>query len=139
MIAEPRDTWSTFGAPKDFVELLPILNANGEYVAPTSASITKAAAAGGDQPLYAFDHKVPGAYPFTWIDHLYAPAHGLSVEKTEGLATLIRYIVTAGQDVAATVGEGRLPDSLVQKSLDAADALVMSNCVGSRPRGRHVE
>jgi len=130
LIAEPRATWGTFGAPGDFVELLPVLNANGEYVAPTSASITKAAAAGGDQPLYAFDHKIAGAYPFTWIDHLYAPAHGLSVVKTEGLATLIRYIATAGQDVAASVGEGRLPDGLVQKSLEAADALVLSNCVG---------
>ena len=131
LIAEPRATWGTFGAPADFVELLPVLNANGDYVVPTSASITAAAAAGGDQPLYAFDHKVPGAYPFTWIDHLYAPAHGLSIAKTEGLATLIRYIATAGQDVAASVGEGRLPDSLVQKSLEAADALVLSNCVGA--------
>jgi hypothetical protein len=135
VIKEPRDTWAPiFHPPANFIELLPILNANGEWVAPTTASITKAAAAGLDNPLYAFDHKVAGAYPFTWIDHLYAPAHGLSIEKTEGLATLIRYMATGGQDVAASVGEGRLPDALVQQSLQAADSLVLSNCVGADRR-----
>src|SRR5258708_38606697 len=36
----------------------------------------------------------------------------------------------AGQDVAATVGEGRISNPLVTKSLQAADDLVRSNCVG---------
>ncbi len=48
-------------------------------------------------PLYALTNKVPGAYPLVWVDHLYAPAHGLSIEKTEALAAVIRYLATAGQ------------------------------------------
>jgi hypothetical protein len=106
-------------------------NANGDWVAPTPSSIDKAVDAGGDSPLYALTHKVPDAYPLVWVDNLYAPAHGLSIEKTEGLAMLIRYLVTTGQNGAAAVGEGRLPDSLVTKALQAADALVVSNCQGA--------
>jgi hypothetical protein len=131
LIVEPRQTWEVTHAPPDFVEFIPVQNGNGDWVMPTSEAMTKAAAAGLDTPLYAFDHKVPGAYPFTWIDHLYAPAHGLTVDKTNALATLIRYIATAGQNVAANVGEGRLPEPLVKQSLAAADSLVQSNCVGS--------
>jgi hypothetical protein len=131
IIVEPRNTWSITNAPTNFVQFLPVQNANGDWVEPTTASISAAAAAGLDTPLYAFDHKVPNAYPFTWIDHLYAPAHGLTIDKTNAMATLIRYLATAGQTVAANAGEGTLPPALVQKSLAAANALVASNCVGS--------
>jgi hypothetical protein len=108
-----------------------VQNANGDWVEATSASITKAIAAGGDSPLYALTHKVPGAYPVSWVDHLYAPAHGLSIEKTEGIAMMIRYLVTTGQDKADAAGDGRLSPPLVSRALAAADALVKSNCVGS--------
>jgi hypothetical protein len=131
IIVEPQETWSIFNPPASFVEFMPVQNGNGDWVEPTTDSLTKAAAAGLDTPLYAFNHNVPGAYPFTWIDHLYAPAHGLSIDKTNAMATLIRYLATAGQNVAAKAGEGMLPPALVQKSLDAANALVASNCVGS--------
>jgi len=66
-----------------------------------------------------------------WIDRLYAPAHGLSIDRTEGIAMLIRYLATTGQEKAAAVGEGRLPSSLVAKALQAADELVVSNCQGA--------
>ncbi len=112
-----------------------IQNAAGEWVQPTPSSIDKAVDAGGDEPLYALSHRVPGAYPLVWIDRFYAPAHGLSVEKTEGLAMLLRYLVTTGQDKEAAVGEGRLSAPLVKEALAAADAIVNSNCVGP---DRHV-
>jgi hypothetical protein len=131
IIVEPRNTWQITNAPADFVKFLPVQNDNGDWVQPTTASLTKAAAAGLESPLYAFAHKVPGAYPFTWIDHLYAPAHGLSIDKTNALATLMRYLATAGQAVAAKAGEGTLPPPLVAQSLAAANALVASNCVGN--------
>jgi ABC-type phosphate transport system substrate-binding protein len=117
--------------PKQQVSLAQMKNANGDWVAPTPASITKAIAAGGETPLYALTHKVPGAFPLSWVDHLYAPAHGLSVEKTEGIATLIRYLATTGQEKAASVGEGRLSQALVAEALKAADDLVRSNCTGA--------
>jgi hypothetical protein len=120
---------STF--PQQEIHLAEMQNANGDWVAPTPASINKAIDAGGATPLYALTNKVPGAYPLVWVDDLYAPAHGLSIEKTEGLATLIRYLATTGQKGAAAVGEGRLPAALVAKALAAANALVQSNCQGS--------
>jgi ABC-type phosphate transport system substrate-binding protein len=129
----PPSMLSTFKSafPKQVIALAEMQNANGDWVGPTSASINKAVDAGGDSPLYALTHKVSGAYPVVWVDHFYAPAHGLSIAKTEGLAALIRYLATTGQEKAASVGEGRLPAPLVAKALAAADQLVKSNCIGA--------
>ena len=44
------------------------------------------------------------AYPLVWVDHLYAPAHGLSIDKTEGLAMTIRYLATTGQEKEQRLG-----------------------------------
>jgi hypothetical protein len=117
--------------PNTSVSFAELKNANGDWIGPTPDSITKAIAAAGNTPLYAFGNKVPGAYPFTWVDNLYAPAHGLSVAKTEGLATLVRYLATAGQDASASVGEGRISSALQTQAFAAADKIVASNCVGS--------
>jgi ABC-type phosphate transport system substrate-binding protein len=119
------------GFPQYTLDFAEIKNAQGEWVAPTPDAINKAVDAGGDNPLYALTNPVSGAYPIVWVDHLYAPAHGLSVEKTEGIATLIRYLATTGQEKEAASGEGRLPAPLVAKALAAANELVMSNCTGS--------
>jgi ABC-type phosphate transport system substrate-binding protein len=110
------------------VRAMEIPNADGDYIAPTPESINKAIDAGGDTPLYALTNHVEGAYPLVWVDHLYAPAHGLSPAKTEALATTIRYLVTEGQKTTAAVGEGRLPEALVLQALAGADQLVTSNC-----------
>jgi ABC-type phosphate transport system substrate-binding protein len=120
--------------PEQPVELAQMQNANGDWVGPTVGAINKAVDAGRDTPLYALTHDVPGAYPLVWVDRLYAPAHGLSVDKTEGLATLIRYLATTGQEKATAAGDGRLPAVLVQEALDAANKLVLSNCVGAGRR-----
>jgi hypothetical protein len=117
--------------PDQHIQLAQMQNANGDWVAPTSDAITKAIAAGGAEPLYALTHPVPDAYPLAWVDNLYAPAHGLSIQKTEALATLIRYLATTGQEKAASVNEGRLSDDLVKQALAAADQLVEGNCVGA--------
>ncbi len=117
--------------PKANVTFAELQNANGDWVAPTPDAIDAAVNAGGDTPLYAFDHKAAGAYPFVWVDHLYAPAHGLSIAKTEALATLIRYLASAGQAAAKPVGEGTLPASLAAQAFASADALVRSNCTGA--------
>ncbi|WP_426573594.1 hypothetical protein [Aquihabitans sp. McL0605] len=109
-------------------------NASKEWVAPTPASIDKAVAAGGDTPFYALTNPAPGAYPLVWVNHLYAPATGLTPEKTEALATTIRYLATDGQKAGEPWGEGQLSAALVAKALKGADALVTSNCVGSDRR-----
>jgi hypothetical protein len=117
--------------PKQPVTLAEIQNANGDWVAPTPDAINRAVDAGGESALYPLTHKVPGAYPLVWVDRLYAPAHGLTADKTEALATTIRYLATTGQDHSSAVGEGRLPPALVTQALQAADDLVRSNCVGA--------
>ncbi|MCU1454089.1 MAG: pstS [Acidimicrobiales bacterium] len=117
--------------PKAPITFVKTKNAAGEWVGPTPDSISKAVAAGGDAPLYALTHNVPGAYPLAWVNHLYVPAKGLSIEKTEVLATMVRYLVTDGQKAARPVGEGALSPELVTKALAAADTIVSSNCVGA--------
>jgi hypothetical protein len=129
MLAEFRGAF-----PKQPVSLAELQNANGDWVAPTAAAINRAVDAGGDSPLFALTHKVPGAYPLVWVDHLYAPAHGLSIAKTEGLAMTIRYLATTGQEKENASGEGRLSAPLVTKALAAADKLVSSNCIGADRR-----
>jgi hypothetical protein len=116
------------GTPLAFIE---VQNAHGDWVSPTPASITKAVEAGGDDPLHALKTPVEGAYPLVWVNHLYAPATGLSPVKTEALATTIRYLATDGQTAAEPVGEGKLSAALVKQALAGADKLVSSNCVGS--------
>jgi hypothetical protein len=116
--------------PDAKVEYMEVQNANGDWVAPSPDSLTKAVAAGGETPLYALTNKVPGAYPLTWVDSMYVPAKGLSQPKTEALATVIRYLATAGQAAAKPVGEGTLSPALTQKALAAANQVVESNCRG---------
>lgn len=120
--------------PNAKVEFVYMQNGNGEWVAPTPQSISAGIAAGDGAPLYALDRKVPGAYPLSWVDSIYVPAKGLTVAQTEGLATVIRYLVTEGQKKAAPVGEGQLSAKLVRQALAAADQIVQSNCVGSDRR-----
>jgi hypothetical protein len=121
--------------PKAELQYIHVQNANGDWVTPTPDSINIAVTAGGAAPLYATTNKVPGAYPLVWVDHFYAPAKGLSIQKTEATAAVMRYLATAGQDAAAPVGEGRLSLPLVAAALEAANQLVRSNCEGN---DRHV-
>ena len=118
-------------------EWVQVQNANGDWVAPTPASIdaaidatpaTAPTATTTAPPLYGGANRVAGAYPATYVDYLYAPAHGLSVAKTEALATVIRYLATDGQNSLAGHGDGRLPSAMVLQSLNSANQLVTSNC-----------
>ena len=102
--------------PKAKVQAVQVQNANGDWVTPTPDSINAAVNAGAAAPMYALTNKVPGAYPLVWVDNLYAPAKGLSIDKMEALATVIRYIATAGQDAAAPVGEGKLSRACSSRS-----------------------
>jgi hypothetical protein len=68
------------------------------------------------------------AYPLTYVDDLYAPAQGLSADKAEATATVIRYLATAGQDAMAAQGDGRLSPPLVAQALAAANQVIASNC-----------
>ncbi len=109
-----------------------IRNAAGEWLLATPESITAAVAAGNGTPLAGATSVVPGAYPITWVNKLYAPATGLSADEANGIATLIRWQVGAGQDRAAGLGDGRITAPMVATSLAAADKIVESNCPAAK-------
>jgi ABC-type phosphate transport system substrate-binding protein len=139
---------SLISAPQSFqngtpLQYIAIQNAAGNYVQPTPASIDAAVNAGNGAPLYAMTHPpkngpqigqndpLASAYPLTWVNYLYVPSSGLSAEKTEAVATLIRYLATDGQAAAGPWGEGVLSKPLVSDALKAADQVVQSNCPGA--------
>ena len=116
-----------------------VQNANGDFVTPNPAAVeagVDAGAAAGEAPcsatnqnaLYAATNKVPGAYPLTWVDCLYAPTKGLSIAKTDALAGFIRYLVTDGQNSLHANGDAALPEQYVFQALAAANQVVTSNC-----------
>jgi hypothetical protein len=113
------------GTPLQFIG---IQNKNGDWVTPSPTSIDAAVNAGNGTPLYAMTHSVANAYPLTWVDYLYVKSSGLSAEKTEALATLVRYLATDGQAAARPWGEGTLSSALVADALKAANQVVQSNC-----------
>jgi ABC-type phosphate transport system substrate-binding protein len=126
LVAAPQGIQN--GTPLEYVG---IPNKHGEYVDPTPAAIDAAVNAGNGAPMYAMTHDVAGAYPLTWVNYLYVPSSGLSADKTEAVATLIRYLATDGQGAAAQWGEGVLSKSLSSDALRAADQVVQSNCPGA--------
>jgi len=108
-----------------------VQNANGDTVAPTPDAVQKALDAGGEQPNYAAGHKVAGAYPMVYINRLYAPSIGLSMDKTNAVAAIMRYIATDGQQRIVDEGGVALTPAMKTEALAAADQLVVSNCTGS--------
>lgn len=124
-------TGSTPAYPPSWVG---VENASGQWVTPNTATINAAIGAGGGKPLYALSNRVSGptpAYPLTYINDLYAPAHGLSPDQAESIATIIRYGATAGQDAMPAQNDGQLSPGLVQQALAAANQVIASNCTGS--------
>jgi hypothetical protein len=129
-------------------EDLYVQNDDGDWVSPTPAAIEAGVNAGAAaresacsdtstttksnlNALYGADHKVPGAYPVSWVDCLYAPTQGLSIAKTDALSGLVRYLVTDGQSYLEPDGDGKLPESYVKQALTAANTIVTDNCPGA--------
>ncbi|MFM7061933.1 MAG: hypothetical protein ACKO04_00355, partial [Actinomycetes bacterium] len=110
-------------------------NAAGEWVLPSTTSISAAVAAGEGIPnTGSVGLAVPGAYPITWVNKLYAPTKGLGADKANAVAALIRWQVTAGQAdaVLQTSGDGKLTPKMVTTALAAADQVVSSNCAAAK-------
>lgn len=141
----------TFPAVQSSFRYIEVQNASGDWVLPTADAIDKALEAGAQTPLYALTNKVPGAYPMVWVDNLYLPKTGLSVDKTNALAAYIRYMATAGQAVVSAplkaptdsngkmigtqpLSEGHLTKAMAATAIAAADDFVRSNCVGADRR-----
>lgn len=117
-----------------------VQNGAGQFVAPTTATLSKAAELGAGRPLFGLAASdlaslpdpaaASDVYPLTYLQRIYLPATGLTAEKANVLATLLRFDATSGQAIQATLGEGTLPTGLALETLDKAEELVTRNCVG---------
>ena len=106
-------------------------NGAGEWLSPTPAGITSALAAGAGAPLFAVTQNVPGAWPLSWSNSIYAPDSGLTGVEANTVAAIIRWQSTVGRQRSAELSEGQLPDVLVAQALAAADKIVSSNCTAA--------
>lgn len=110
-------------------------NAAGEWLLPSTASVSAAVAAGEGIPnAGSVGAAIPGAYPITWVNKLYAPTKGLSAAKANAVAAVIRWQVTAGQAdaVLQATGDGKLTPKMVAAALSTADQVVKSNCADAK-------
>lgn len=105
---------------------------NGEVRSGTSDAITAAIAAGGDTPFYAASNSVPGAWPFSWVERIYFPARGLTVDQTNAAALMLRWQMTVGQEVSPLMADGKLNAALVKEGMSAANQVVESNCEAAK-------
>ena len=108
-----------------------IKNGAGEWLSVTPDSITTALAAGSGAPLFAATQNVPGGWPLSWANSIYAPDSGLTGVEANTVAAIIRWQSTVGRQRSAELSEGQLPDVLVAKALVAADKIVSSNCTAA--------
>ena len=106
-------------------------NGAGEWLSPTPAAISTSLAAGGGAPLFAATQNVPGGWPLSWANSIYAPDSGLTGVEANTVAAIIRWQSTVGRQRSAELSDGQLPDVLVAQALAAADKIVSSNCTAA--------
>jgi phosphate transport system substrate-binding protein len=107
-----------------------IKNQAGKYIAPSPES-TSAAISGFAEQL-ARDVRLPivnppataaNAYPISGLTFLLIPTDGQGVAKRHALKSFVKYIVTDGQSVAASLNYAPLPDSVRQNDLKLLDTM----------------
>ena len=107
-----------------------VMNASGHFVAPSVASITAAAAGVAEKLPANSDYRIsivnaPGleAYPissFTWILMYRTPT---DTAKGRRLAAFVRWGLSAGQAVEASLDYAPLPDLIAKRLLQRMDSL----------------
>jgi phosphate transport system substrate-binding protein len=101
-----------------------IRNKAGNYVAPTleGASAALAGAKVNDDLTYdPLDAEGPDAYPITAPTYILVYETYPSSTTVDSLHTWLTYVLTGGQDVAASVDFARLPDDLRLRALAQVD------------------
>ena len=103
-----------------------IKNSSGEYVAPSLEGV-QAALAGAEvaadltyNPLNGTD---PAAYPITAPTWLFVIAEQSDAGKAATIKTYLQYVLTAGQEEAASTGYVALPDDLAEKAIAQLDKI----------------
>lgn len=118
-----------------------LLNAAGEYVAPTTQSLRAAAAAavvkdapGVRQP--DMSKKVPGAYPLATYTYAATTPATLSRDAGAAYADLIDYAVGAGQELGEAAGQlprGYVPLNDRERAIAIAAAETIRTTAGKKP------
>lgn len=114
-----------------------IQNAAKTWVAPSKDAVLAGinAGIGTGSPAATFlenaaltNATLTNAYPLTWLQWLIVPSKGLAPDKANAVASIVRFLVTAGQNDLDKAGTPKLPTALVTSALKSADDLVTANC-----------
>jgi len=110
-----------------------VRNKRGEFVAPTPASVSAAAAGTAEKLGTTTDYRISivdadgaGAYPissFTWI-LLYR--HQTVPSKAKYLLDFLRWALSDGQPIAEQMQYGPLPDVMRQRLIQRLDSVKVS-------------
>jgi phosphate transport system substrate-binding protein len=107
-------------AEKSGLAIARIRNAAGEFVRPSVKSIAEAASALETKMTDDFRVSLTNApgkdsYPITSFTWLYVPAAAPDAERGRAVAEYLRWVFSAGQEIARTKGYATLPSSVLTK------------------------
>jgi phosphate transport system substrate-binding protein len=101
-------------------------NPSGEFVLPSAEGVQAAlegATIEADLTYNPLNSDGEGAYPITAPTWLLVIAEQSDAAKAETLKTYLRYVLTTGQEAAASTGYVALPDGLDQKAIAQIDQI----------------
>ena len=105
-----------------------VRNASGNFVTGDSAGITAAAAAGAkempdDLRISITNVRAPDAYPIASFTWLLVPERIENRPKREAITSLLRWVLTDGQRLAAPMHYAPLPGDVASRALRAVDRI----------------
>ena len=103
-------------------------NPAGQFIKADLASITTAAQFASENSEKGFRFSIlnaPGksAYPISTMTWLLVPSQGLNAQKKEAVASLLRWMLTAGQKDCGSLGYAPLPREVAARALKEVDGL----------------
>jgi phosphate ABC transporter phosphate-binding protein len=103
-------------------------NPAGQFIKADLASITAAAQFASENSEKGFRFSIlnaPGksAYPISTLTWLLVPSQGLDAQKKEAIASLLRWMLTAGQKDCGSLGYAPLPREVAARALREVDGL----------------
>jgi phosphate transport system substrate-binding protein len=102
-----------------------VRNPAGEFIKADLASITLAAqgAGGAGHSSSILNAAGRDAYPISTFTWLLVPTEGMNAEKRSAIASLLNWVLTAGQKECASLGYAPLPREIADAELKAVSAL----------------
>jgi phosphate transport system substrate-binding protein len=105
-----------------------VRNPAGEFIKADLASITAAASGASSAGDQGFRFSIlnapnPDAYPISTFTWLLIPGQGLSADKKSAIASVLNWMLSAGQKECASLGYAPLPREIAARALATASAL----------------